>query len=991
MNALRFTSSKHWLLRALLMLGLLAASCSVPNFEVVTDDGGATASHCSNSISDQGETGLDCGGTCPACPAGGTCAVNNDCIGNECIDDVCQDASCTDGVQSGSETGIDCGGGACSPCASGFDCLAARDCASGVCTSGACAPPSCTDTLQNGDESDTDCGGSCPTCLPGQHCKLPTDCAGGACDSGVCSLTCLDGKGNCDGNPGNGCETNLKTDADHCGACDTPCNLPFSSASCSGGKCAVDKCTAPYVDCNGLPDDGCEVNTSADAANCGGCGTACSAINGTATCVAAKCEITCSDGFNDCDANPVNGCETSTSKDVTNCGTCGKVCDTTSGAAKCTAGVCGVSNCKTGLGDCDSNPDDCETDETTSVDNCGGCGHVCVIPNATPACAASVCKIGTCNAGYADCDGDPVNGCETNIGTDVNNCGACRAACSIGNGTGKCVNKVCQISTCSAPFADCDGSAANGCEANTSSSANNCGGCGKDSAQFDCTNQFPNATAKCVMSACQVAKCALNFADCNLNPDLDGCEANLKTSNGNCGMCGTQCTAVHGTDTCTGGTCVPSCSAGFGECDGDPTMGCEAVFASDPANCGGCKNACATNAETSANTCSNGTCSPSCSQSYFKNCDGNDNNGCDTDTRSDSNNCGGCGTVCTVNAATSANTCSGSTCTPTCAPLHADCDANPNNGCETPTAADPNNCGACGTQCKTQNASASSCGGGNCSPTCNNGFAACSNPAEGCLTSIDTSAHCGNCATSCSGGTPFCVSRACSKNLAIGVVNSNTVGNVSTMGGSLILPHALQTSAAANAYRFVIVGVTGFGNGQSGSMPASVQYNGVEMTVAKALWSGNEVSSQIYYLPGASLPAAAGSYNVRVTSSGNNGFGLSANVVELINVEQATGGIDAVAGTGTASSCTVHTPSDSVSVSLAGEYLYSLAAVYGMASDPTPTSGQTITEQTSNGSLGTYAGYLAAPGTGARTIKWTVSGCTASAHALISIKPAITP
>jgi hypothetical protein len=43
----------------------------------------------------------------------------------------------------------------------------------------------------------------------------------------------------------------------------------------------------------------------------------------------------------------------------------------------------------------------------------------------------------------------------------------------------------------------------------------------------------------------------------------------------------------------------------------------------------------------------------------------------------------------------------------------------------------------------------------------------------------------------------------------------------------------------------VIVGVTGFGNGQAGSMPASVQYNGVTMTTAKAIWSGNQVSSQI--------------------------------------------------------------------------------------------------------------------------------------------------
>src|SRR5205807_252080 len=127
--------------------------------------------------------------------------------------------------------------------------------------------------------------------------------------------------------------------------------------------------------------------------------------------------------------------------------------------------------------------------------------------------------------------------------------------------------------------------------------------------------------------------------------------------------------------------------------------------------------------------------------------------------------------------------------------------------------------------------------------------------------------------------------------------------------------------AAANAYRFVVVGVTGFGNNQSGSEPSGVQYDGVSMTQAKQVWSGNQVSALIYYLPGASLPANAGTYNVTVTPSGTSSFVLTANVVELINVEQATGGLDAVGGSGTGNSCTVHTPSDSVSVSTVGDYI----------------------------------------------------------------------
>src|SRR5258706_8995497 len=102
MNAPSFTPQKHWALRALLLLGLVAASCSVPNFEISTDAGvGVAASHCANLIFDEGETGLDCGGTCPACAVGGACVLNSDCLGNQCISGICQDASCTDGVQSG--------------------------------------------------------------------------------------------------------------------------------------------------------------------------------------------------------------------------------------------------------------------------------------------------------------------------------------------------------------------------------------------------------------------------------------------------------------------------------------------------------------------------------------------------------------------------------------------------------------------------------------------------------------------------------------------------------------------------------------------------------------------------------------------------------------------------------------------------------------------------------------------------------------------------
>jgi hypothetical protein len=53
----------------------------------------------------------------------------------------------------------------------------------------------------------------------------------------------------------------------------------------------------------------------------------------------------------------------------------------------------------------------------------GGSG----LPN-TIQCDSSGC---ICVAGFADCDGTLANGCETNIASDVNNCGACGASCPV--------------------------------------------------------------------------------------------------------------------------------------------------------------------------------------------------------------------------------------------------------------------------------------------------------------------------------------------------------------------------------------------------------------------------------------------------------------------------------------------------------------------------------------------------------------------------------
>jgi len=49
----------------------------------------------------------------------------------------------------------------------------------------------------------------------------------------------------------------------------------------------------------------------------------------------------------------------------------------------------------------------------------------------------------------------------------------------------------------------------------------------------------------------------------------------LQTDVQNCGSCNHVCVNPHGTTACVSGVCDPTCSAGWGDCDGDPDNGCE--------------------------------------------------------------------------------------------------------------------------------------------------------------------------------------------------------------------------------------------------------------------------------------------------------------------------------------------------------------------------------------------------------------------------------
>ena len=121
--------------------------------------------------------------------------------------------------------------------------------------------------------------------------------------------------------------------------------------------------------------------------------------------------------------------------------------------------------------------------------NCGACGEQCCTDarcpprgNRTNACVRGTCGF-ACLPGYADCDSNPDNGCETNLRGD-RTCGACARSC-LGRphaARGACGDSAegprCAI-TCEAGYADCDRDYANGCEASLSTDPTNCGVCGR--------------------------------------------------------------------------------------------------------------------------------------------------------------------------------------------------------------------------------------------------------------------------------------------------------------------------------------------------------------------------------------------------------------------------------------------------------------------------------------------------------------------------------
>ncbi|MGE0789820.1 MAG: hypothetical protein AB7S26_29375, partial [Sandaracinaceae bacterium] len=347
--------------------------------------------------------------------------------------------------------------------------------------------------------------GECTTasdCPPRSHATL-------VCTGGTCSLgSCEPGYGDCDGDPANGCETNTDTELDHCGACDASCTVANGEGACASGTCTVARCSAGYDDCDGDAADGCETDLR-NAETCGACGNDCTASGSTPLCNTLVMPFACA-----ADCGTATRCGSScidTSNDPGHCGGCMMPCPSRAHAdLTCVSSTCGF-NCQAGYDDCDAVAGNgCEANLDSNVMHCGMCGRACAGMGASWVCASGDCEVGGCDPLFGDCDMVDANGCERAL-TDVANCGLCGRTCGGMNATWSCPAGVCNVATCAAGYDDCDGVDANGCESVLATDDLNCGACG-NACMGDETCVAGSCTRWLDVDVSQTLGCAVNAA-----------------------------------------------------------------------------------------------------------------------------------------------------------------------------------------------------------------------------------------------------------------------------------------------------------------------------------------------------------------------------------------------------------------------------------------------------------------------------------------------
>lgn len=143
-----------------------------------------------------------------------------------------------------------------------------------------------------------------------------------------------------------------------------------------------------------------------------------------------------------------------------------------------------------------------------------------------------------------------------------------------------------------------------------------------------------------------------------------------------------------------------SCDPGRADCDGQTANGCEVDLTQDREHCGSCGRAC----QTDDCRCDNGQLTLVCADGH-DDCDGELDNGCEADLNNSMEHCGACQRRCHAEGHDAVEaTCVAGSCEIMCEPRispEADCDGDPDNGCESYLMFDRSNCGECGKTCRT--------------------------------------------------------------------------------------------------------------------------------------------------------------------------------------------------------------------------------------------------------------------------------------------------
>lgn len=158
----------------------------------------------------------------------------------------------------------------------------------------------------------------------------------------------------------------------------------------------------------------------------------------------------------------------------------------------------GIVNGAEGGGGCSSTQKTCDGRCVATDDPAFGCADASCAPcaaataaNTVPSCNAGACAV-ACAEGFADCDGDPKNGCEVKIATDVANCGKCGNVCGAAHANGKTCSAGKCVFDCEAGWGAC-GPDPEGCNKNIAADDKNCGKCGRD----------------CVGGTCSASECSI--------------------------------------------------------------------------------------------------------------------------------------------------------------------------------------------------------------------------------------------------------------------------------------------------------------------------------------------------------------------------------------------------------------------------------------------------------------------------------------------------